>query len=611
MDGRADAAAIESPVLRLLRDVHAQLLPLRDGAVASYIPELAQIDPEQFGIALVTADGFVYEVGDTRRPFTMQSISKPLIHGLALHDHGREAVLARIGVEPSGDPFNAILFDDRRNRPFNTMVNTGAIAATSLIRGADVDARMARILDLVRALNGRPVEIDLAVYRSEAQSGHRNRAIAYLELNNGMIEGDVEAHLDLYFRQCAILTTATDLAFIAATLARGGRHPLTGEQALAPGHVRDVLSVMTSCGMYDYAGEWELRVGLPAKSGVGGGIMAVLPGQLGIGVFSPRLDEYGNPLRGVRVCEELSRRLQLHLLDYRGRARPAIRRGYSGVDVRSKRVRHAAAVADLDALGTAIRVFEFQSNLFFGNTEQAVRRILGATQARYVILDLGRVTSVDAIAANLLRELHAGLREAGKTVRLAGVPAELRERLGIEQAAFLATVDQALELCEDALLRTVSPERAPTSGDVPLGEFELLAELGPREFDILAAHLEPLSYQPGQSIIEQGAQADSLYFLVAGTVDICIVHGEGGSATRLASVEAGNVVGELALLGQRSRTAAVIAVTPVRALALKAAEFGPISRDYPEIRAKLLTAVGQSLSERLRRANAIIHSLAN
>jgi len=610
MDGHADAAAIESPVLRLLREVHAELLPLRDGAVASYIPELAQIDPEQFGIALVTADGFVYEVGDTRRPFTMQSISKPLIHGLALHDHGREAVLARIGVEPSGDPFNAILFDDRRNRPFNTMVNTGAIAATSLIRGAGVADRMARILDLVRALNGRPAEIDLAVYRSEAQSGHRNRAIAYLELNNGMIEGDVDAHLDLYFRQCAILTSATDLAFIAATLARGGRHPLTGEQALAPEHVRDVLSVMTSCGMYDYAGEWELRVGLPAKSGVGGGIMAVLPGQLGIGVFSPRLDEYGNPLRGVRVCEELSRRLQLHLLDYRGRARPAIRRGYSGAEVRSKRVRHAAAAADLDALGTAIRVFEFQSNLFFGNTEQAVRRILGATQAHYVILDLGRVTSIDAIAANLLRELHAGLRDAGKTVRLVGVPAELRERLGIDQAAFLATVDQALELCEDALLRTVAA-RPPTSDDVPLGDFELVAELGARELEILAAHLEPLSYRPGQSIIEQGTQADSLYFLVAGTVDICIVHLEGGSATRLASVEAGNVVGELALLGQRSRTAAVIAVTPVRALALKAAEFGPISRDYPEIRAKLLTAVGQSLSERLRRANAIIHSLAN
>src|SRR5205085_4188835 len=189
-------------------------------------------------------------------------------------------------------------------------------------------------------------------------------------------EGDVDGHLDLYFRQCSVLTTATDLALIAATLAKGGVHPVTGERALAAEHVRDVLSVMTTCGMYDYAGEWELRVGLPAKSGVGGGIIAVLPGQLGIGVFSPRLDEHGNSHRGIRVCEELSARLQLHLLDYRGRTRSALRRTFLGSDIPSKRVRRVAARAWLASLGAAISVFEFHGNLFFGNTEQAVRRIL-------------------------------------------------------------------------------------------------------------------------------------------------------------------------------------------------------------------------------------------
>src|SRR5258708_16362381 len=301
--GRDSRSAVESPVLSLLRDVHAQFLPMREGSVATYIPELGRVDPDQFGIAFVTADGFVYEVGDSRQPFTLQSISKPLVYGLALHDHGRDAVLGRIGVERSGDQFNAIVFDDRRNRPFNAMVNTGAIVATSLIHGTDAADRMVRILDFMRTLIGHPIEIDEAVYRSELAAGNRNRAIAYLELNNGMIEGEVDTHLDLYFRQCAMVTTAVDLAFIAATLARGGRHPVTGKRALATEHVRDVLSVMTTCGMYDYAGEWELRVGLPAKSGVGGGIMAVLPGQLGIGIFSPRLDEYGNPLRGIRACE--------------------------------------------------------------------------------------------------------------------------------------------------------------------------------------------------------------------------------------------------------------------------------------------------------------------
>jgi glutaminase len=387
-----------------------------------HIPELARVDPDQFGIALVMVDGHVYEVGDASNLFTIQSISKPLVYGLAPHDHGHDAVLARIGVEPSGDAFNAILFDERTNRPFNSMVNTGAIATTSLVRGEDATDKMRRILDLLRALGGRPVAIDDSVYRSELATGHRNRAIAYLELNNGTIDGDIDAHLDLYFGQCSVLTTAIDLAFIAATLARGGVHPVSGERALSAEHVRDFPSVMSTCGMYDYAGEWELRVGLPSKSGVGGGIMAVLPGQLGIGVFSPRLDEHGNSYRGIRVCEELSSRLQLHLLDYRGRARPALRRSYYGSDIRSKRVRSQAAQTLLDTFGTSVCVFEFQGNLFFGNTEQAVRRILQKLEARYLILDLGRVASIDTVAASLLRELYEKLAANERAVRVRGGP---------------------------------------------------------------------------------------------------------------------------------------------------------------------------------------------
>jgi glutaminase len=250
-----DHSSPESPVLSWLRNLHAKHLAVCEGALASYIPELERIAPDQFGIALVTVDGHVYEVGDSSTPFTIQSISKPLVYGLALHDHGRDALLTRIGVEPSGDAFNAILFDERTNRPFNAMVNTGAIATTALVRGKDTAERIGRILYLLRALSGRQLAIDKSVYRSELASGHRNRAIAYLELNNGTIEGDVDGHLDLYFRQCSILATAIDLAFIAATLAKGGVHPVSGERALATEHVRDVLSVMTTCGMYDYAGE--------------------------------------------------------------------------------------------------------------------------------------------------------------------------------------------------------------------------------------------------------------------------------------------------------------------------------------------------------------------
>ena len=602
---------IESPILKLLREVYVQFLPVREGKVATYIPELGRVAPDQFGIALVTADGYAYEVGDSRRPFTMQSISKPLLYGLALQDHGRDAILARIGVEPSGDKFNAIVFDDRRNRPFNPMVNTGAIAATSLIKGREVADKIARSLEFIGMLSGRPAEIDEAVYRSEAASGHRNRAIAYLELNNGMVEGDVEEHLDLYFRQCSILTTATGLAFIGATLSRGGRHPLTGKRALASEHVRDVLSVMTTCGMYDYAGEWELRVGLPAKSGVGGGIMAVLPGQLGIGIFSPRLDEYGNSVRGIGACEDLSRRLQLHLLDYRGRTRPAIRRTFSGNEFRSKRARSVAATAQLDAASSAIRVFELQGNLFFANVEQAVRRILRSVEAHYLILELGRVTSIDSVAANLLRDLIEALVASGRTVRLASVPQEFRECLGIPLPSFVASVERTLEECEDALLRTTTLLDRETAVDVPLPDFELLAEFSAAEIDVLSQHLEAKTYQAGEIIIDADAPADTLYFLTAGSADVCVAGGGKTAFTHLASVDAGNVVGELALLGQRSRTAAVVAATSARALALQAPEFAPLSRDYPEIRVKLLTAIGKSLSERLRRANGVIQLLSS
>ncbi len=556
--GGRGLAAPESPIQTLVRDVHANFVGVSDGAVATYIPELSRVDPDQFGIALVTADGHLYEAGQTRTPFTIQSISKPLVYGLVLQDHGRDAVLERIGVEPSGDPFNEILFDDRRNRPFNAMVNTGAIVATSLVQGDSPAVRLERILDLCRALIGRPVAIDEAVYRSEAATGHRNRAIAYLELNNSMIAGDVDAHLDLYFRQCSILTTAADLAFIAATLANGGAHPVTSERALAAEHVRDVLSVMTTCGMYEFAGEWELRIGLPAKSGVNGGIMAVLPGQLGIGVFSPRLDEKGNSHRGIRVCEELAERLHLHLLDFRGHAPSAIRRSYRGTDVRSNRVRSRAPSLRLDQLGAAIVAVELQGNLFFANTEQA-----------------------------------------------------LREQRPIAPALEAPDLDRALEGCEDALIAAEAGEISASAAGTRLDDFEILAELDAAERGILGSRLVRRSFAAGKTIIEEGTTADGLYLLLEGSVDVRVARvGEHGS-TRLASIDAGNVFGELALLGGPRRTADVVASAKVTVQELKAADFTLLSNAQPAIRAKLVAAVARSLSERLRRANAVIRALTN
>jgi glutaminase len=197
------------------------------------------------------------------------------------------------------------------------MVNAGAIAAASLVKGDGPTERLGHVLEAFQRYAGRPLGVDMAVFTSERATGHRNRAIAYLMRNFDMIDDPVEESLDLYFKQCAILVTCRDLAVMAAAVANRGVNPITGERAIAPEYVRDLLSIIYTCGMYDYAGEWAYRVGLPAKSGVGGGIMAVSPGQAGIGIFSPLLDEHGNSVRGIRVCEELSDRFGLHIFDHR------------------------------------------------------------------------------------------------------------------------------------------------------------------------------------------------------------------------------------------------------------------------------------------------------
>jgi glutaminase len=324
-----------SPILSCLEEIHEKHRGNFEGKVATYIPELAKADPALFGIALATADGRLYEVGDSRHLFTIQSISKPFVYGLALQQHGVEYVLSKVGVEPSGEAFNSIVFDERQNRPFNPMVNAGAIVTTALLRGQGHDERLYGMLQMLNCFAGRPLEIDQKVFLSEKATGHRNRAIAHLERNAGMIDDRIDEHLDLYFEQCSILTSARDLAVMAATLANRGINPLTGERAIEERYVKNILSVMHSCGMYDYAGEWGYRIGLAAKSGVGGGIIAVLPGQFGIGTFSPLLDQQGNSLRGIKVCEELSERFKFHTFEVHSTTGVAVRRRYRGTTVRS------------------------------------------------------------------------------------------------------------------------------------------------------------------------------------------------------------------------------------------------------------------------------------
>jgi glutaminase len=299
-----------------LEQLYHEFKGIADGKLASYIPELAHANPDWFGISLVTLDGRSFEVGDVAQKFTIQSISKVFVYGMALEDYGREKLLKKVGVEPTGDPFNSLIrLDEDSKRPDNPMVNAGAIATTGLITGSDSAERLNRMLAMFQRYVGSEVFVDVSTFMSERSTGHRNRAMAHLMLNFGMIEQPIEEVLDLYFQQCAVLVTAHDLAVMAATLANQGVNPITGQRAVGAEHVRDILSVMYTCGMYNFAGEWAFRVGIPAKSGVSGGLMAVVPNQAGIAVFSPLLDGHGNSVRGLKVFEALSQKYGFHLFD--------------------------------------------------------------------------------------------------------------------------------------------------------------------------------------------------------------------------------------------------------------------------------------------------------
>ena len=328
---------MQAPIAAYLDSLHAQLKGIDSGQLASYIPELTKANPAWLGISIVTLDGVAYTTGDADQRFTIQSISKPFVYGVALADRGQPFMMSKVGVEPSGDAFNSISLHPQSGAPLNPMINAGAIATTSLVGGRTTVEQWQRIESAIATFVGHPLTVDESVYQSESATGHRNRAIAWMLKNFGVIEGDPMASLENYFRQCAIEVSCRDLAFMAATLANGGVHPVTGQRALPAEHVAQVLCVMATCGMYDFAGSWLYEVGIPAKSGVGGGVIAVVPGRFGIAIFSPRLDAKGNTVRGIEACRRISREFGLHMFQQVRDPRQALGRVYTGADASSRR----------------------------------------------------------------------------------------------------------------------------------------------------------------------------------------------------------------------------------------------------------------------------------
>ena len=288
----------------------------RLGHVATYIPELANMDPGKIGICVCLEDGQEYCAGDWQNAFTMQSVVKPLILLQALMDSGTDTVRALVGVEATGKPFDAFNYSDQAltGAHINPMINTGAIALCTLIHGDTYEEKFSRLLELTRTLAGNPnLQVDEAVYRSEKATGSKNRALAYMLKAYGMISDPVEDILDCYFRACSISVNCRDLAKIAHVFANHGIHPATWEHLFPAEFAKYVTATLATCGMYDGSGEFALTVGFPAKSGVGGGILGVVPRRMGIGVFAPALDKHGNSVAGVQALAKLSQKLDLSI----------------------------------------------------------------------------------------------------------------------------------------------------------------------------------------------------------------------------------------------------------------------------------------------------------
>lgn len=425
---------MHSPIPSYLDEVLQSVAADRTGVLANYIPELAEVDPERLGASIAMVDGELYASGDTDSLFTIQSISKPFVYALALADRGFEKVLDKVGVEPSGEPFNEISLEDSSGRPLNPMINAGAITTHSLVGTETMNPaeRMERVISGLSAFAGRSLDVDEAVYSSEIEHAHRNLAIAHMLRSHDILTENPTGVVEGYTRQCSLLVTVQDLAMMAATLANYGIQPVTGEQVVPKTVVRQVLSVMFTCGMYNAAGDWATQVGIPAKSGVGGGIIGAVPGQLGLATFSPRLDVHGNSVRGVSLFERFSSDMGMHVMNIPTVARSAIRANY--------RIGSGEKIT---------QVIQLQGRIRFAGAERVIREIVDThyTGTR-IALDISRVYSVDEVAQHMLLEIMRRMRHEGYTVYLIDQDDTITnlEALKAMDVAVLGSIDETRTL---------------------------------------------------------------------------------------------------------------------------------------------------------------------
>ncbi|MCP9887584.1 glutaminase A [Cyanobium sp. ATX 6A2] len=596
-------------IQELLEELYHAYSGLNEGRVADYIPELAKACPDDFGIVIATPGGRIYEVGATRKEFTIQSISKPFIYALALKLLSLEFIASKIDVEPSGDAFNAISLDPESGKPRNPMINAGAIAASAQICDAFPGNSEEQLLDYFEQLAGRRLSINFDVYRSEKETGHRNRAIGHLLRNFNIIESDPEPALDLYFRQCAISVTCRDLAVMATTLACQGRNPFTGGQAISPEITVRVLALMGTCGMYDFAGQWLHDVGIPAKSGVAGGVMAVIPGRLGIATYSPSLDSFGNSVRGVAVCRQLSRGVGLSLFNQYYQVDATIRRSYLGSQRTSRRWRSDRELRILDPHRDEVQIIHVQGVLDFGGIEQMAAELAKLSdKVRILILDLAHVTECPVESSGLLDRQLCSMEDKGVDIllsRAGRLPmVSMPDWRITERVEAYEHLDSALEAAEEMLLSLYDTEAPPATVTVLADPRYpgFLGQLPDEHRVVLAERMSLRLFESGDVVIRGGDPGDELFLVQSGSFDIALKISSGDGvhhSTRLATFGAGLCFGEIGFIAQNPRTADIVATEAGACWVLHRDDFDALSHSHPQVVISLLKALTCDMGTKL------------
>jgi glutaminase len=586
-----------SPIQKYLDEVHDGLSRITGGATDSPNSVLAAKDPNLVGLALTTSDGFTYTVGDADEPFSMQSISKVFSYAIALQDNGFAFIDSKIDVEPSGSSYNDLSSESGSGRPKNALINIGAIAATAHIIPDSGESVFDKILRVYSACAGRQLEVDEDVYACDSAGSAHNRALTWFLSSWGIIEGDpIPAHDD-YTRQCAVRVSARDLSVMAATLANLGVNPQTGERVFETKVAQRVLSVMLTCGMYDDSGDWVSSVGMPAKSGVGGGIISVQPGQLGLASFSPPLDEHGSSVRGLAAHRRLSKDLELHFVRTSNAGRSTIRSRESIDRLPSSTRRPDAAEEVLAEYGHLAQVIEVMGDLRFSGVEVVSRAVSDLHEDTLcVVLDLTRADEVADVSVRALSRLaqtlgsHTALGLVDPDERMA----ELMVPVQIELAVFTSR-NEALVWAEDRVLEVYGNEDCFPEEET---EHAVLMERVDESFrDDIEQYLVAESYRAGEIIRNIGDPFDGIRFITAGTVHTLSPAETGREVITI--LTAGMSFGELSLNEHFNQPFTVRAETDVDIRLLPRDAIDQLTENSPRVAAHLWRAIAMEGYARL------------